>query len=378
MKVCVVVLNSLWFDPRVTKQIRSYTSSDVDVVAVGVKDARYNKEEVDKLPCLVRLVDTAGVNQYMKSLWQKLRREYLKYEAMASYIVKERPDVIHANDLDVLLPCYIAARKLKCTLIYDTHEIFLDNYRITSRKLVRLYYQLIETHISKRIDAMVCVSHSAAEYLKKKYKVSKLLVITNCVSTPQATECIPKQHGFEVLNHGMFAWNRGYELMIEAAALLTEQKDITLVIRGLGAIEQELHRMAEKVGTNNIRFDSPVHVSELIPLAARSHVGIAITVPTCLNYTLSVSNKLFEYAAAGLPVIMSDIPEHRYLNEKYRFGVIIPQNTPVCLAQAILKLYSNEKLYCECVRNAQRLTNEVNWDKEFSELISFEKGLICN
>ena len=291
MKVCVVVLNSVWFDPRVTKQIRSYSSSEVDVVAVGVKDARYNKEEIEKLPCPVRLVDTAGVNQYTKSLRRKLRREYLRHKAMVSYIVEERPDVIHANDLDVLLPCYIAARKLKCRLIYDTHEVFLDNYRIASRKLVRLYYQMIETYVSKRMDAMVCVSNSAAEYFKKKYKVPKLLVVTNCVSTPQSIERISKQPGFEVLNHGMFAWNRGYELLIEASALLTEHKDITLVIRGLGPIEKELRQLAEKVGTHNVRFDPPVHVSELVPFAARSHVGVAFTEPTCLNYELSVSNK---------------------------------------------------------------------------------------
>ena len=111
-------------------------------------------------------------------------------------------------------------------------------------------------------------------------------------------------------------------------------------------------------------------------MAAKSHVGVAITVPICLNFKLSVSNKLFEYASAGLPVIMSDIPEHRYLNEKYNFGIIIPQDTPEEFAKAAIRLYQDKELYNTLARNAQRLSAEVNWETEFGRLIEAEKKLL--
>ena len=88
-----------------------------------------------------------------------------------------------------------------------------------------------------------------------------------------------------------------------------------------------------------------------------------------------MSNKLFEYAAAGLPVILSDIPEHRYLNDKYHFGVIIPENTPECIAEAVMQLYKDENLYKECVKNAQIMSEEINWKNEFAKLLKFEKTL---
>lgn len=109
-------------------------------------------------------------------------------------------------------------------------------------------------------------------------------------------------------------------------------------------------------------------------MASKAHVGVAITEAICLNFELSVSNKLFEYAAAGLPVIMSDIPEHRYLNEKYGFGIVIPDNTPEEFAKAVIKLYADEEFYRACAEGSQRLTQEVNWESEFARLIELERS----
>ena len=124
-------------------------------------------------------------------------------------------------------------------------------------------------------------------------------------------------------------------------------------------------------------FEPPVKVYELIPKAAEAWVGVAITEAISLNFELSVSNKLFEYAAAGLPIIMSDIPEHRYLNEKYRFGVILKSNSPQDVANAIRLLHDDKELYSTCKKNAYMLAEKVNWESEFGKLIDFEKK-ICN
>ena len=147
-------------------------------------------------------------------------------------------------------------------------------------------------------------------------------------------------------------------------------------MRGLGKLEDALHKRVEELDGNNFVFYPKVLVQELIPEASKSKVGVAITEASCLNFKLSVSNKLFEYASAGLPVIMSDIPEHRYLNDKYQFGVIIPENTPEAFAQAVIKLYSDKDFYEKCAQNAKKLSDEVNWENEFGKLIEAERDLL--
>ena len=73
---------------------------------------------------------------------------------------------------------------------------------------------------------------------------------------------------------------------------------------------------------------------------------------------------------------MSDIPEHRYLNEKYNFGLILPESTPEALAEAIIKLYSDKDLYDQLVSNSKKMSQEINWENEFGKLVKAEKEMM--
>ena len=375
MKVCDIVKNSIWYDPRVRRQVISYLEApDCEVEAIGIEDIRYDKQKVEEYPCKVSL---APVDQKYfaanRTFLMKVKRELTVNRQLTKMLVERKPDVIHANDLNALVPAFKAAKKLKCAVIYDSHEVFVENAGIVNHKLARLVWMVYEKYMIKRIDRMVCVSHAAADYFAKLYKVEKPMVVTNCSLQSEMATSDEKNEGFEVLNHGQFYEGRGYDIMVESAPYLKDYPEIKIAMRGFGKLEESLKERAKELGDENIRFYPKVLVQELIPMAARSHVGVAITEAICLNFELSVSNKLFEYASAGLPVIMSDIPEHRYLNEKYGFGIVIPENTPEEFAKAVIKLYTDRELYEKCAANARVLSDEVNWEKEFERLIEFER-----
>ena len=378
MKVCDVVLNSIWYDPRVRKQIIEYKNQGVEVSCVGYRCNRFDEEQVKRIPCSATIVSID--NKYdgkQKRIIRKLIRERKKNRAVKEAILACAPDVIHANDLNALIPAYAASKKLKCKLVYDSHEINTDNYTGKKNRFLRVYYQTMEKLLVHKIDLMVSVSNAASDYFAQEYHIQKPMVITNCaLASENVSEPVAKNAGFEVLNHGGFYAGRGYDLMVEAAPLLRDYPEIKLALRGFGSIENQLHKRAEDLNVTNIIFYPRVKVEELIPLAAGSMVGVAITEPICLNFKLSVSNKLFEYAAAGLPVIMSDIPEHRYLNEKYDFGIILPENTPKAFSEAVIRLYSDKDFYQECQNNACRMASDINWENEFARLISMEEQMV--
>lgn len=379
MKVCDVVLNSIWYDPRVRKQLTEYKAQGVDVFAVGIKCNRYDESKLSVIPCAFHIVQIDPAYDGKQSgIFRKLRREKLRRQGVVKAIVDQKPDVIHTNDLNALIPAYIAAQKLKCKLIYDSHEINVENYTTNGRPHLSFIMEAVERYIVRRVDLMVCVSHAAAEFFADKYKIPKPMVVTNCSLRKEAVFGPVRKHdGFEILNHGQFYEGRGYDIMAQACPLLNDYPEIHPVVRGFGRMEQQLHEMVDGLeNRDQFLFYPPVMVQELIPEAAKSHVGVAITAPICLNFKLSVSNKLFEYASAGLPVIMSDIPEHRYLNEKYQFGVIISENTPRALAEAAIKLYEDSDLYDQLAANAIIMTEEVNWETEFGKLIEAEKKML--
>lgn len=377
MRVCDVVKDSIWYDPRVKKQIESYISNGVELTCVGVKDPRYNKDEIDKIPCKVLFAEVDEKFYSNKlSIFKKIARELRTNREIYGAIVSSKPDIIHANDLNALIPAYKAAKKLKCKIVYDSHEIFLENPWIARNKIVKFIWSVFEKKLIHKVDLMICVSNAAADYFVSKYHIERPLVVTNCISSnriiyEQTERAFPKQ----ILNHGQFYEGRGYDIMIEASPLLKKYPDLQLVLRGYGELEEKLKNRVAEIGASNVDFLPPVRVEELIPCAAHAWVALAITQAISINFKLSVSNKIFEYAAAGLPVIMSDIPEHRFLNDKYHFGIVIEHDTPEDIVNAVERLYFDAKFYKQCSENAIKLSKEINWEQEFSKLLAREEML---
>lgn len=380
MKICDVVLNSIWFDPRVNRQIEQYMlDPEIELSLVGTKCERYSKEKIDKYRVPVEIVEIPKRykgKQY--SLYKKIIREWITNKMVSEAIVRMKPDIIHANDLNAFIPAMIAAKRINAKVIYDSHEIYTESGRVAKTLIYKKYLKLVEKKNILKCDGMVCVSHAAAEYFAEVYHINEPMVITNCMPTSYMLKQPPEKHpGFEVLNHGQFYEGRGYELMVKACGLLADLPEVHMCIRGFGVLEEALHREAEKLpNPEQFHFYPPVDVHDLIPEASFSHVGVAITLPISINFAKSVSNKIFEYIFAGLPVIMSDIEEHRYLNEKYHFGIILEENTPDCLANAVRKLYTDKELYVVCSQNAKKMSKELNWETEFRKLIAYEKGLM--
>lgn len=374
MKVCDVVLNSVWYDPRVRKQIVEYMNSGIDVVCVGFKDNRYDPEKIANIPCEVVIAELD--EKYRKPLnkIQILLKEFNCVKIVRNAIIAQKPDVIHANDLNTLTAACQATKKLGCKVVYDSHEICVENHNM--KGIYKKLNALCEKVFIKRIDKMVCVSHAASDYFVKKYNIEPPMVITNCSLKAEKVISDEKNEGFEVLNHGQYYAGRGYDIIVESVPYLTEHPEIKIAMRGFGAMEEELRKRADEIGNGQVVFYPPVLVNELIPSASKSMVGVAITENTCINFELSVSNKIFEYASAGLPVIMSDIPEHRYLNEKYNFGIILEENTPECFAKAAIKLYTDKDFYKMCAENANKLSEQVNWETEFARLTEIERAWV--
>ena len=375
IRVCDVVRNSVWYDPRVIKQIDEYVKADFDVYVIGEEDNRYNATEIERIPASVRIVKIKDKYKRFQNKINTVLKEISVCKSLAKEIAACKPDIIHANDLDALLAAYIATRSWKCKIVFDTHEVYTDNFGMASAVLKKLFWSFIESWIIKRVDLVVCVSNAAADYFAAKYNIPKPLVVTNCAKRQRLHEHENvKSSYFEVLNHGQFYEGRGYDIMVEAAAI-SRNTQIKYVLRGFGRMEPELRSFVDEKGLTNVTFAPPVKTTELIPAARTSHVGLAITVPINLNFKLSVSNKIFEYVSAGLPVIMSDIPEHRYLNDKYNFGIILKENTAECLRDAVMTMYENEGLYREYSANAKRLSEELNWETEFAKLLAIEKQM---
>jgi len=373
MRICMLVTSNVIKDPRVQREAKLAHDNGFEVFVLGRRDRKFNQNLLEQLPYKVILADVNrnDNDNVIKRIFERLSIGF----SFVAKCIKLRPDIIHANDFDTLPFAFIASLFTCSKIVYDSHEIYTENCGLAKRKLLKKIIKLFEKFLIKKSHMVVSVSNAAAKKLSEMYGIEEPLVVTNCSYSAQIKQPVIKNNKFEVLYHGIFGEGRGYEEFVESAEYLPD--DISLVVRGYGPIEQKLHAIAENEKIRDkVIFAKPVEINELIKCAAKSHVGVVLTKPVSINFEYTVSNKLFEYIQAGIPLILSGVKEHRYLVEKYGIGIIIDKVEPKCIAEAIMKLYNDPMLYEKLRNNVLNAAKIFKWETEGMKLIKVYNRLL--
>ncbi len=129
------------------------------------------------------------------------------------------------------------------------------------------------------------------------------------------------------------AWH-GVENAIRAVPHLAP--GVTLVIAGTGPLEASLVALAESLGVRDrVVFLGERPHQQVVDLLRAADVGIA-PYPALDNFSFSPL-KLYEYLAAGLPFVASDVGQIRDVVDVYRTGILVPPGDHVALADAIME-----------------------------------------
>ena len=83
---------------------------------------------------------------------------------------------------------------------------------------------------------------------------------------------------------------------------------------------------------SRVRVASAVPIADVVRYAAAGDVGIIPFLNTSLNNFHGLPNKIFEYIAAGIPVVASDFPQLRAVIDRYDVGITFDPDRPGALA----------------------------------------------
>jgi glycosyltransferase involved in cell wall biosynthesis len=280
-----------------------------------------------------------------------------------------RAHVYYCNDLDTLdvgIVLKAAGRKL----VYDSHELYVDMIPIGYRSDA---YALFETLFISLADVLITVNPFIAQVLRRRYKIKKRIdVVLNCPETlPPLQEAKKRSKFVTVLYHGGLDPNRGLENLIVASRYF--HKNIRLVIRGEGRLENELKQLASD--RHNVSFEKYIPVNEVVRAASAADIGVIAYVPTNLNQYYSSPNKLFEYIQAGLAVVTSDLPFLRHIVTDNKIGTVFDPRDPVDIAEKINFASRNPNLNT-FKRNAIVIRQRYAWEEEKKKLLSACRSLV--
>lgn len=368
-RIIVSVTNDLATDQRVKRFCGTLHSGGYDILLTGRILPR--SLPVDDRPYEIRRV---------KHWFNKGAMFYAEYNLrLLFFLLSERYDILHSNDLDTLPASFLASRIRKKTLIYDSHEYFTEVPELSGRKMVKKIWETIERLILPRLDHIITVSDSIAAEYRDKYG-KHVETIRNVPEKTSARHSFPPSHyglpagkKLVILQGSGINRDRGAE---EAVSSMEFVKEAVLVIAGDGDILPQLREQVIKRKLNEkVVFVPPLPYSELMHLTGLCDAGLSLDRDTNLNYRYSLPNKLFDYITAGIPVVVSPLPEVRAIVEKYKIGLIIADHSPAEIAKTINSiLFKIPGPYWH--ENLKKASDELNWENEKQKLLDVYTGSV--
>jgi len=295
--------------------------------------------------------------------------------------LRERADVCRFHDpellpIGVLLKIFTGAK-----VIYDVHEdvpeqILTKHWipRLLRRPLAGVF-NAFEKLLARALDAVVVATEGIAE----KFAHLKPIVVHNYPDLGMLPKpCTRSGGGKEkvLVYIGGISEIRGAMEMVQALEHLSPVWDIRLDLIGKFEppdLEQELQALP---GYRRVRF-----LGWMPPERVYTHLENADVGLVCLHpeprFMIAWPVKLFEYMAAGLPVVASNFPLWKEIVEGNRCGVTVDPLDPKAIAQAIEYLLTHPEEAHQMGENGRRAVEEkYNWEREKEKLLELYEQLL--
>lgn len=267
----------------------------------------------------------------------------------------------------------------------DAHELFSEVPEIQDKPFVKWVWRTIESLLMPRCDALLTVCRSIADYYKDLYGV-KMAVVRNVpdnatlrikneetASTPDnSSSLIPASSLKTLLYQGRVNMGRGVDWAIGAMEWLT---DCRLVVAGDGDLLEEMKAYAaDKPWRDRVMFLGRLMPDELVRLTPRADVGLVMLEDMGLNYHYALPNRIGDFVQAGVPIVVSDLPEMAAVVRKFKVGEVIEMKNEElgvrnCYAKALARAVQMVLAKGRGGYDFSEARSDMDWNKEKNKLL---------
>ncbi|MGA8942236.1 MAG: glycosyltransferase family 4 protein [Thermoactinomyces sp.] len=318
-------------------------------------------------------VKIVGVRRVDKK-WKRLLVGFELYRRA----LKSGADLFHFHDPELLPWGVLLAWRTGCPVIYDSHEDLPRQIQTKPwipgklRSPLSKCVQVVEKGLARQLAAVI----TATESIRKQFqKVKRVEVIKNYpLRMPQIDR---ENDGItRILYVGGVSYLRGYREMIQMMDYLPESLKAELHIIGpLQHIAKEDQDRSE-LERKRIYLHGRIPFIEVQKWLAKGKVGLVCLHPI-ENYRESLPIKMFEYMAAGLPLVATDFPLWKEIVESSNCGFVADALDPKDMAQKVEQIAMDEDLWKQMSANARKAHEErYNWDVEKTKLLSLYQELL--
>lgn len=300
-----------------------------------------------------------------------------------------RPDAIVATSMPPM-SCAAGiklARKYGCRGIAEIADLWPESliaYGIAgAHNPAVLWLRRVEKWIYTRSDAVVFTMEGAYDYIReqrweKAVPRSKVHYINNGVDLEQFNynkdnfrvddPDLEDPDTFKVVYTGSIRQVNNLGLLLDAAREVKDPR-VRFLVWGDGDERPALEKRVQDEKIGNVVFKGRVEKKFVPSIVSRADVNIAHNTPSPL-FRFGISfNKMFDYLAAGKPVL-SDFPCPYNLATDHGAGLDVQQPDAVSIARAVEKMAAMPPQEREAMaRNALRTAQEYDFRKLTDKLL---------
>lgn len=202
--------------------------------------------------------------------------------------------------------------------------------------------EIFERFLYKHADQLMVNSPGFIQHIESKGGENLILVPNGADTTmfdPAADGAVFRaQHGLEnkfvALYAGAHGMSNDLGIVLQAAQELADQPEIAIAFVGDGKEKANLQQQAASLNLPNVYFVPPIPKAEMKAALAAADACIAILKPIEMYKTV-YPNKVFDYMAAGRPLVMAIDGVARAVVDKAGAGIFAEPGNPDALAAVI-------------------------------------------
>jgi glycosyltransferase involved in cell wall biosynthesis len=378
-------------DPRVRREAESLVGAGRPVHVLSLRKANGPTDsDVDGVRVHhlnVQRHQGAGLGVYL--------REYLSFlvRAMVAAVRlhrRERFALVQVHSLpDFLVFAALPLRIAGVPVLLDLHEAMPEFFRSRfpgASNPIAHRLLLIQERLSAAVStATITVNASMGDRLVRLgVPASKVGVVVNSPSlarfdaTKYPRRAFREDGRLRLVYGGALTPTYELDVAIAAVASVAASRpdlDVTFELYGRGDSEPALAAQAAELGiADRVIFHGRIPIEDVPAAVARADIGLAPTRHDQFT-DMSLSTKVFEYAAMGKPVVASRLP---MIERTFPAGTVAayPPGDPAAMAHAILALVDDPVAREVSVARTAEIVDAGSWEREATGYLALVQRLI--